>query len=239
LNDTVASLLAGAYLAQQFTHHIGLIVGTGNNMAGFFRVKDIPKLASDARRPGDVEMAVNLESGNFDPGALLTGWDDAVDAVSPPEQRGRQRFEKAVSGAYLPWLLWFAAGEDACRAAHFDPRDPQTNAGTVADARGDPRIGAAATAIIDRSADFTAAALAALIGLYARGKTDVRAGVLAEGTLFWKTPGYAARVMETLGPLLPGTAKAELIDKPASGTATQAIDPNLIGAAAAALSTRR
>jgi hypothetical protein len=63
--------------------------------------------------------------------------------------------------------------------------------------------------------------------------------VLAEGTLFWKTPGYAARVMETLGPLLPGTAKAELIDKPAPGTGTQAIDPNLIGAAAAALSTRR
>ena len=38
LNDTVASLLAGAWMEPDCTHNIGLIVSTGTNMAGFFPV---------------------------------------------------------------------------------------------------------------------------------------------------------------------------------------------------------
>ena len=56
LNDTVASLLAGAALAPEFARPIGVIVGTGTNMAGFFPVGAIAKLARAerlARRRGD------------------------------------------------------------------------------------------------------------------------------------------------------------------------------------------
>ena len=65
LNDTVASLLAGVMLAPQCTHYIGLIVGTGTNMAGFFPIRRLTKLAPDDRGvwSDDDDMAVNLEFG--------------------------------------------------------------------------------------------------------------------------------------------------------------------------------
>ena len=67
LNDTVASLLAGAGVSPKNTHYIGLIVGTGTNMAGFFPVKRITKLSASDRAawPDDMEMAVNLKIREF------------------------------------------------------------------------------------------------------------------------------------------------------------------------------
>ncbi|RMH00899.1 MAG: hypothetical protein D6702_12740, partial [Planctomycetota bacterium] len=56
LNDAVAALLAAAWTAGAESECVGLIVGTGSNMAAFLR------------RPPDREArAVNLESGNFRP----------------------------------------------------------------------------------------------------------------------------------------------------------------------------
>ncbi|MGH6980493.1 MAG: hexokinase family protein, partial [Stellaceae bacterium] len=227
LNDTVASLLAGAALATQFERPIGVIVGTGTNMAGFFPVRDIAKLGAPSGWRDDELMAVNLESGDFTPRDVLTPWDDALDASLPPEQRDRQRFEKALSGAYLPRLLREVAGRDASAKAGFDPDDQKIDAGTVVALRGDAVLGEAATALIDRSADLIAAGLAALIASYG---SPARTGILVEGTLFHKTPGYSGRVAKRLKELAPLT-RVDFIPNEEGG-----VPANMLGAAGAALS---
>jgi hexokinase len=232
LNDTVASLLAGAALAPEFARPIGVIVGTGTNMAGFFPVGALTKLGADEARgwQTDEMMAVNLESGDFTPREILTPGDDALDESLPPDQRGRQRFEKAVSGAYLPRLLRAVAGAEACAVAGFDPDDPRVDAGNVVALRDHPTLGPAATALIDRSADLVAAGLAALLQSYrATGPAAARGGILVEGTLFHKTPGYPERVASRLRELAPHT---EAVFIPNDG---RGVPANLLGAAGAAL----
>src|SRR5690606_38623673 len=46
LNDTIASMLGGACVHREVPSErtIGLIVGTGNNMAGFFTSKQSPRI---------------------------------------------------------------------------------------------------------------------------------------------------------------------------------------------------
>jgi len=232
LNDTVASLIAGAALAPDCDHHIGLIVGTGTNMAGYFPLRGIAKLGA-AERAGwrdDEAMAVNLESGEFNPPGVLTAWDDALDASLRPEQRGKQRFEKTISGAYLPKLLWQIVGREACDDAGCDIADPRGDAGTVAALRDHPVVGAAATAILDRSADLVAAGLAGLLEAYGAGGKET--GVLVEGTPFHKTEGYAERVWRRVAELAPEAA-VRPIPLEAAG-----IPANLLGAACAALTHR-
>lgn len=233
LNDTVASLLAAAALASDCDRHIGAIVATGTNMAGFFPVQAIAKLNAEARRgwQDDALMAVNLESGDYTPRAILTPWDDALDNALPPDQQKRQRLEKAVSGAYLPRLFYEVAGAEACAAAGFDPAAPGTHAGTVVDLRDDARLGPVATALIDRSADLIATGLAALMAAYdAVGLPAGRTGILVEGNLYHMTPGYADRVAATLSALAPGQQTVFI------ATDTLTVSPNMLGAASAALS---
>jgi hexokinase len=227
LNDTVASLLAGAALAPEFARPIGVIVGTGTNMAGFFPVGAIAKLDTPPGWRPDEMMAVNLESGDFTPRDILTRWDDALDASLPPEKRNRQRFEKAVSGAYLPRLLREVVGAEVSAKAGFDPDDPKIDAGTVVALRGDAAQGEAATLLIDRSADLIAAGLAALIAAYGG---PPRTGILVEGSLFHKTPGYPERVASRLKELAPHTEAAFI---PNDG---RGVPANMLGAASAALS---
>jgi hexokinase len=73
---------------------MGLIVGTGTNMASLMRSDKIAKLKT--KESGLIP--VNLESGNFYP-PYLTDVDNQVDALS--NNKGQQRFEKAISGGYL------------------------------------------------------------------------------------------------------------------------------------------
>ncbi len=231
LNDTVASLLAGAALAPEFARPIGVIVGTGTNMAGFFPVGAIAKLGTPDGWRADETMAVNLESGAYKPAAILTEWDAALDASLRPEERNRHWFEKAVSGAYLPRLLHAAVGAEACAKAGFDPDDPAVDAGTVAALRHHPQLGEAATLIVERSADLIAAGLAALIDAYrATGGSDARTGILVEGALFHKTPGYPERVASRLKELAPHN-EAAFIPNEEGG-----VPANMLGAASAALS---
>jgi hexokinase len=189
-------------------------------------------------------MAVNLESGNFSP-PHLTRFDDAIDREST--NPGRQRFEKAVSGHYLPQLferiLPDQPGFDvrAGAGALVEYRDQGTEADESRANRdlsavielglsgGSPRqagaaCGAVAEALLYRSADLVAAALAAVIDLYAAGS---QVGILAEGSLFWGDPKYAPRVSTTL---------AMLLGKDRSARVLRLEDANLIGSAAAALS---
>lgn len=211
LNDTVAALLGGALLSPtRYDGYVGLIVGTGTNMATFFPGTEIGKLQS----PWTGRMAVNLESGNFHP-PHLTAADDAVDERS--ENPGRQRFEKAVSGYYLPQLL-------AAMCPDLPMPEGADSGFVVQTARNASAAesGAAAAWLLRRSADLVAAGLSAL------GKIlDLpRVAIQAEGGLFWKATGYHDRVTETLGRLLPGSRRMDII---------HVDDVNLMGAAAAAL----
>mgnify|MGYP002242870819 FL=1 len=99
LNDTIASLFAGL-TDKSYDAYIGLIVGTGTNMATFIPSDKITKLDPECHVQGLIP--VNLESGNFYP-PFLTAVDDTVDATS--DSLGKQRFEKAVSGMYLGDIL--------------------------------------------------------------------------------------------------------------------------------------
>lgn len=208
LNDTVAALLAGAWAwrDQDFPTLVGLIVGTGTNMATFLPRSAIPKLGTSD--PG--RIAVNLESGNFAP-PHLSEFDEAVDALSANE--GRQRFEKAVSGLYLPQVFQrvmpgiLAPGDD-------------TRALSRLRSEGSSPESALARALLDRSADLVAAALAGLADL---GPEGGRLGVVAEGTLFWGAPGYAERVRHSLSALVG--------DRAFVGSVQSA---NLVGSACAA-----
>jgi len=101
INDTIACLFAG--LEQPgYDSYIGLIVGTGNNMAAVIRNERIKKL--DKNYKGGELIPVNLESGNMRPyserpDSYLSEIDKEVDLIFPPKQE--QLFEKAMSGKYV------------------------------------------------------------------------------------------------------------------------------------------
>ena len=219
LNDTIATLMGGA-LAPGIdpARAVGLIVGTGTNMGAFLPVASIPKLASGLRWPSP-RMAVNFESGAAHP-PHLSPVDDALDERS--QDPGRQRFEKAVSGAYLGPLF-----AEACRQLGLElpPRaDQASEVARLAERAADRAHGQLARALIQRAADLVAAALAATYDLIG-GVGDL--GVCAEGTMFTKAPGFAARVDDTLAAMLAGDG--------ARGRFRTADNTNLVGSALAAL----
>jgi len=217
INDTVASLLGGyaVHRSAMFSNFIGVIVGTGTNMAGFFPVSRLTKLD-----PGDLEptMAVNLESGNFSP-PYLSSLDEALDRSS--NNPGAQRFEKAVSGYYLPFLF-----REACPdAPGFDPAEGSARLVEFKDRADDSRECLAATLILQRSADLVAAALVAVAQVY---ESEGPIAICAEGTLILKSPGFQVRVIKTFEQLTGGqTVRVVSAD-----------DVNLVGAACAALIPR-
>ena len=210
LNDTVASLLAGALVRPGYADYIGLIVGTGTNMAGFLPLSDVGKYHGLLTG----KMAINLESGNFDP-PYLTPADHAVDKAS--DNPGQQRFEKAVSGYYLPFLF-----EQCCPGiAGFDPKKGSKQLVDFRANRPESPEGKASSRLLSRSADFVAASLAGLMDHYPGGGA---VAILAEGSLFWGDPQYSARVGETLQSLI-GDRKFAIVRE---------AEANLMGAACAA-----
>jgi hexokinase len=215
LNDTVSSMLGGAFSTDQIepSQFIGLIVGTGTNMATFFDPERVPKLGLSA---GCVPMAINLESGNFTP-PHLTAYDDLLDSAT--DNPGKQRLEKAVSGHYLPLLFELILPSQP----GFDPR---RGSGPLVEYRDkgledDPLE--VAEALLSRSADLVAAGLAAVIDLHP-SRSPI--GILAEGSLFWGDSKYGPRVSATLATLLGSPDRARII---------RLEDANLIGGACAAL----
>ncbi len=213
LNDTVAALLAGAGADPdgRFEHAVGLVVGTGSNMASYLPAASIGKLSLGG---SGGSMAVNLESGNLEL-CELTGWDLQLDAAS--DNPGSQGFEKAVSGRYLPRLLTLATEGMA-------PLDSALAAGALVALRDQdhPRYGELAGAILDRSSDLVACGLAALLDCLGPGRCQV----VAEGGLFWNAPNFRARVEATLAALLGDSERVRI---------ARIADANLVGAAVAAL----
>ena len=176
LNDTIASLFAGL-TDKSYDAYIGLIVGTGTNMATFIPSDKITKLDPECHVQGLIP--VNLESGNFYP-PFLTAVDDTVDATS--DSLGKQRFEKAVSGMYLGDILKAAFPLEEFEEK-FDARK-LTAIMNYPDIHKDIYVQVAHW-IYNRSAQLVAASLAGLIALLKSYNLDIhRFCLIAEGSLF-------------------------------------------------------
>ena len=227
LNDTIASLFAGL-TDKSYDAYIGLIVGTGTNMATFIPSDKITKLDPECHVQGLIP--VNLESGNFYP-PFLTAVDDTVDATS--DSLGKQRFEKAVSGMYLGDILKAAFPLEEFEEK-FDARK-LTAIMNYPDIHKDIYVHVAHW-IYNRSAQLVAASLAGLIALLKSYNRDIhRVCLIAEGSLFWsesrKDKNYNILVMEKLQELL---RELELEDVEVHINSMD--NANLIGTGIAALS---
>lgn len=227
LNDTIASLFAGL-TDKSYDAYIGLIVGTGTNMATFIPSDKITKLDPKCHVQGLIP--VNLESGNFYP-PFLTAVDDTVDATS--DSLGKQRFEKAVSGMYLGDILKAAFPLEEFEEK-FDARK-LTAIMNYPDIHKDIYVQVAHW-IYNRSAQLVAASLAGLIALLKSYNRDIhRVCLIAEGSLFWsesrKDKNYNILVMEKLQELL---RELELEDVEVHINSMD--NANLIGTGIAALS---
>lgn len=227
LNDTIASLFAGL-TDKSYDAYIGLIVGTGTNMATFIPSDKITKLDPECHVQGLIP--VNLESGNFYP-PFLTAVDDTVDATS--DSLGKQRFEKAVSGMYLGDILKAAFPLEEFEE-RFDARK-LTAIMNYPDIHKDIYVQVAHW-IYNRSAQLVAASLAGLIALLKSYNRDIhRVCLIAESSLFWsesrKDKNYNILVMEKLQELL---RELELEDVEVHINSMD--NANLIGTGIAALS---
>ena len=206
LNDTIASLFAGL-TDNSYDAYIGLIVGTGTNMATFIPADKIKKLDPSYNIQGLVP--VNLESGNFHP-PFLTTVDDTVDAIS--DSLGKQRFEKAVSGMYLGDILKAAFPLDEFENK-FDAQK-LTAIMNYPDIYKDVYVDVAHW-IYNRSAQLVAASLLGLIQLLRSYNKDIqKICLVAEGSLFWsenrKDKNYNILVLEKLQELLNESALADV-----------------------------
>lgn len=221
VNDTVACLLAGL-TEHPADAHIGLVVGTGTNMACMIDSRILTKLPPGQRKNG--LTPVNLESGNFTP-AGLTVWDERVDRQS--DNPNRQRFEKAVSGAYLTRLV-----AEVLPQACIDPAESAALLSRWTDGSKacDPEQRELATLILQRSAGLVAASLAGLLLFLDRHHPIRSVLVETEGALIQTSPGFRDRVHRQLTHLVDllglQTERIDLVQIPQA---------NLIGCALAAL----
>lgn len=205
INDTIACLLSG--LGQPSSDlTIGLIVGTGFNIATLFPSARVSKLADTTNT--DITIPINLEAGRF----LMpepTEWDKSVSAqwheTDPPI------IEKAVSGAYLGRLLKTIYPE-----CDLDPELGAINLVNILNNThpGYERYAEGALKIYTRSARLVGACLAGLIGLshtFTNENSDqpVNIRILAEGSLFWSEvnarPRFHDITLETIQTLMPRT----------------------------------
>jgi len=223
INDTVACLFAGLSVTG-YDSYIGLIVGTGTNMASLMPLDKIEKLNNKE----NILIPVNLESGNFKP-PYLTIVDRLVDAMS--NNKGQQLFEKAISGGYLGEIFKTVFSHEKIKY-DFD-------GGELAKMLNNPQNNpehqvTVARWIYDRSAKLVASSLAGLIQvLVSQNSSFKRICLAADGSVFWGKdkdgkPYYKELVENELKTLLPSGVSVSIID--------EAAEPNLIGSAIAALS---
>lgn len=227
INDTVASLFAGL-TNPNYDAYIGLIVGTGTNMASFVNANRIPKIDPGLNWQG--LTPINLESGNFHP-PHLTKYDDLVDEKS--NNKGAQRFEKSVSGMYIGQLLKESFPNDGFDEA--TDGKALTDIINTPDEHKDKHV-KIAKAIYKRSAKLVAASLAGLIDmLIAHDKTTRKVRITAEGSLFWSEVSgckdYNKVVKKTLKAIL-----AEMGHKKVKVNIANIENANMIGSGIAALS---
>jgi hexokinase len=251
LNDTVATLLAGRNSApgRRFDDYIGLVCGTGMNMAYVERNTEIGKRAG--LDPAGSQI-INTECGSF--GRAPRGRVDlAYDAsMAVP---GMYTNEKMISGGYLGGLCLFTArralaeglftagrgGEAAWPAALTTkdmndflqfPSDPSNPLGAVCgglpeeEAR---RLYLLVDSLTERAAKLVAIDLSAGLLKTGRGR-DPRfpVSITVDGTTFWQVRGFRTRVECAMRSFLQGENERAF-------EICSAEDAPLIGAAIAAL----
>jgi hexokinase len=249
LNDTVTTLIAATRDPQTegCAGFVGLVVGTGFNMACF-----VPAARARGRAPTwrGGPLAFNLESGNFRRFPRGTLDEQLAAATHDPD---RQWLEKAVSGYYLGELCRLALRDLAARGAAPESlgqavaslgaptaravsrllagASPESSWEEWLDAHPDARVlvRAVMRAVVMRSARLVAGGLACLVGRAAAAarRPDAEVAVAAEGSAFWGVPRYRDVVVETLGRLTPTRVRLVRI-----------ADANLRGAALAAVGRR-
>jgi hexokinase len=228
VNDTITSLFAGL-MNPGYDAYIGLIVGTGTNMATFFPSEYIPKIKDLKNWSG--ETPVNFESGNFNP-PHLTAAD--VDVDNNSDNKGFQRFEKAISGMYIGRVFRAAFPNDT----FTEEIDGATLSKMMNNPdKYKPEYVEVAYQIYERSAKLVAASLAGLvINLNSAYPSLTKIQVLAEGSLFWSkvktnNASYHGMVDACLKELLSelGLSKIKV-------QISQMENANLIGAAMSVLS---
>ncbi len=225
INDTVASLFAGITAEGSYDAYIGLIVGTGTNMAVSMQPNQISK--KNPEYTSDKWITINLESGNFTP-PFLTPFDQKVDDNS--DNKGKQRFEKAISGMYLGKILE-AAYPDKKFEKGFDARS-LNNMINFPDIYKEEYVKVAHW-IYKRSAQLVAASIAGLVlSLLEQNPSFKKICLMAEGTLFWSEikddRNYNELVSVELNNLL-----AEFNHKDIEVNMVKVANANLIGAAIA------
>ena len=223
INDTVACLFAGLGNTG-YDSYVGLIVGTGTNMAALMPLSKIEKLNSKE----DGVIPINLESGNFKPPHLILV-DKLVDAMS--DNKGSQLFEKAISGNYMGEVF---------KTIFIDKKiqpdfDGAALAGLINSPAGKPEEQVnVAQWVYDRSAKLVAASLAGIAQvLVAQNASVKRICLAADCSVFWGRDKnnemyYKNLVAKELETLLPKGVSIAIID--------EMQDPNLVGSAIAALS---
>ncbi len=224
INDTVACLFSGLTEVKPdgrpYDSYIGLILGTGTNMACLMPLDKIEKLNNKSTEL----IPVNMESGNFCPTCFMAV-DDLVDAVS--NNKGSQRFEKAVSGGYLGQIFRMTFLHEKIKSS-FDGGDLSHIVNHPSEHK--PEHVAVANWIFGRSAMLAAASLAGISQVLVAQNPAVKDICLSvDGSVFWSND-YRYQVEAQLKELLPQGVKLTIVDK------ERMQDPNLIGSAIAALS---
>jgi hexokinase len=227
VNDTITSLFAGL-MNPGYDAYIGLIVGTGTNMATFFPSEYIPKIKNLEGWSG--ETPVNLESGNFNP-PHLTALDVEVDENS--DNKGFQKFEKAISGMYLGRIFRAAFPNDG-----LDVKLDAAGLSKMMNNPEDYKLEYVETAfqIYERSAKLVAASLVGLVqNLNSAYPSVKKVQVLAEGSLFWsKVKAHDTKYVD----IVNATIKELLAELKVDATVeiSRIENANLIGAAMSVLS---
>ncbi len=217
LNDSIANLLGGYsfYSSSKLDVKTGLIIGTGTNIAYIERGKTIKKVKKWKKD----RMLINCESGNID---FFPASDIDVQIDRSSGNPGVHRAEKMISGKYLGKIVFYLA-KTASTQGLFSPAvknlfDNYKTLSTtemskflinktgkespllskflqLATDKEISLIGEFMNRVIDRGAFFTAIELYALLkktGSYSLpGKT---AGIVVDGSTFWKVPAYKDRV---------------------------------------------
>ena len=199
-NDTVGTLMTCAYEFEGCPScRVGVILGTGTNAAYI--------------DPQYSNIIVNIEWGAFNHKEMhKTRFDLVVDAESP--NPGKQALEKMVSGMYLGAIASLAYNEvmdGLCADCRMD-QTISIDSGALSDLLADRSsltltaqeiLGSIGEAVLDRSADYCAAALAAVIdktlnGRPPSGDGSVMVTVGIDGSLYNKGHRYGERLSRAL-----------------------------------------
>eukprot|EP00755_Sulcionema_specki_P009797 Sspe_Gene.44701::Locus_21935_Transcript_1_1_Confidence_1.000_Length_1740::g.44701::m.44701/K00844/HK; hexokinase len=227
-NDTVGTLVTGYFVDP--SAEVGLILGTGSNACYWEEVPNIKKLPSPSGWNGKQQMCINMEWGHFDSDkkAVLpfTPMDNEVDQYSP--NRGKQRFEKMISGMYLgeiarltllhlvqhgvlgtvPSLIGRGSLTSAvlsdCLADHSEDLDTlrsilRKSYRMELSIEHAKIIRQVFSLVVQRSARLAAAGVAAI--LLKTGRVQ-NAKVCVDGSVFEKTPGYQEELYQCLDSIL-------------------------------------